>query len=102
MQSCSIPAVSSENQQNEGTYAAREQKSVTLRTCTQLQCVADKKGKLIEEGLAPALPPWPGGVYLGTPVADGDIVGQHILLFRHTILDSDGQLLYFVTHSLSY
>ena len=30
-----------------------------------------------------------GGVYLGTPVADGDNVGQHILLFRHTILDSE-------------
>ena len=41
------------------------------------------------------------GVYLGTPVADGDNVGQHILLFRHTILDSDGQLLYFITQSLS-
>ena len=40
--------------------------------------------------------------YLGTPVADGDNVGQHILLFRHTILDSDGQLLYFITQSLSY
>ena len=76
MQSCSIPAVSSENQQNEGTYAAREQKSVTLRTCTQLQCVADKKGKLIEEGLAPALPPWPGGIFRHT--CDND--GKHIIV----------------------
>ena len=80
MQSCSIPAVSSENQQNEGTYAAREQKSVTLRTCTQLQCVADKKGKLIEEGLAPALPPWPGSIFRHT--CDND--GQHIVIFHNS------------------
>ena len=46
---------------------------LVLWICTQLQCVADKKGKLIEEGLAPALPPWPG-VYLGTPVTTMDSI----------------------------
>ena len=68
----------------------------------ELKCVvADKKGKLIgRDGSAAAAVA--GGVYLGTPVADGDNVGQHILLFRHTILDSDGQLLYFITQPLSY
>ena len=50
MQSCSIPAVSSENQQNEGTYAAREQKSVTLLMDLHTVAVCSRQEGKVDRG----------------------------------------------------
>ena len=78
MQSCSIPAVSSENQPNEGTYAARHVTQIgQIKDLHKVAVCSRQEGKVDRGGIGSGAAAVAGGIFRHTCDNDGQYIVIH-------------------------